>query len=399
MTFLPSSAYPQLPKIADKAYNAFLTRFNCPPRWLAVAPGRVNLIGEHIDYNDGFVLPVAIDRYTALAAGPAIDSTIHIESLDANEIIKSTSFDCHSHPAWAAYVLGPLLLCQQHGMEVEPFCAIIASDVPRGAGLSSSAALEVASATLAETISGQSLDPIEKARLCQKAEHDYANVPCGIMDQAASVAAKKDSALLLDCQAETWTSIPFGQSDVQLLIANTNVTHSLGDGQYAARRNECNEALLTLGKTSYRNVTPADIHSASLESILYKRATHVVSEITRTCEAAVALEQADWARFGELMNQSHISLSEDYQVSCKELDIMARIAWDLGPKEGLFGSRMTGGGFGGCTVSLVQSTASLDIANHMRQRYRRETGIESEIFIATPSEGTMGFTCHPSRKS
>ena len=399
MTMLPSSAYPPLPAIAEEARSAYIRRFGHPPRWLSVAPGRVNLIGEHVDYNDGLVLPVAIDRYTAMAAGPSnLDATV-IESLDKTESLQTTDFQCEGQPAWAAYVLGPLLLCQQHGLHLESFKAIVASDVPRGAGLSSSAALEVATATLAELMCGQSLEALEKARLCQRAEHEFANVPCGIMDQAASVASRANTALLLDCQTETWTNIPFGQSDVCLLIANTNVRHSLADGQYAKRRQECDLALRLLGKSSYREVSSVALESQNLEETLQKRAWHVVREIARTREAATALERADWIRFGQLMNESHLSLSEDYQVSCAELDTMARIAWDLGPTGGVFGSRMTGGGFGGCTVSLILTAHAANIADALQQAYHQETGIEPEIFMAMPSEGAWGIDCEPPQKS
>jgi galactokinase len=399
MTLLSSSATPQLPRIADQAFNAFLNRFGHPPLWLSVAPGRVNLIGEHIDYNDGYVLPVAIDRYTAIAAAPSPDDSTHIVSHGMTDTIRTHDFQCIGQPHWAAYVLGPLLLCREQGLHPGPFTALVVSDVPRGAGLSSSAALEVASATLAEVICDRSLGSIEKARLCQRAEHDYAHVPCGIMDQATSVAARANAALLLDCQAETWKTIPFGQSDVCLLIANTNVRHSLADGQYAKRRQQCDQALRAIGASSYRDIDLDALESATLDDIPYKRARHVLGEIARTREAAGALERADWVGLGQLMNESHHSLRDDYQVSCAELDKMASIAWNLGPTRGVFGSRMTGGGFGGCTVSLILSRESAAITQHLQNSYREETGIEAEIFVVEPSDGAQGIRCEPPQKS
>ena len=399
MTLLPPSATPQLPPIADEACKAFLNRFGRPPVWLSVAPGRVNLIGEHVDYNDGFVLPIAIDRYTAIAAAPSPDDSTQIVSNSTTDTIQTHDLQCIGQPRWAAYVLGPLLLCREQGIDPGPVTALVVSDVPRGAGLSSSAALEVASATLAEVICGRALGSIEKARLCQRAEHDYAHVPCGIMDQATSIAARANAALLLDCQAETWKIIPFGQSDVCLLIANTNVRHSLADGQYAKRRQQCDQALRAIGALSYRDVDLRTLESATLEDIPRKRARHVLGEIARTKEAAGALERADWVRLGQLMNESHCSLRDDYQVSCAELDSMASIAWKLGPSRGVFGSRMTGGGFGGCTVSLVLARESSAIAQHLQNTYREETGIEAEIFVVAPSDGAQGIRCEPRQKS
>ena len=399
MLFSATGANLPFPEISQQAISAYRQRFGDSPHWISIAPGRVNLIGEHVDYNDGLVLPIAIDRATAIAAGPVMDGTCRIESLDATEQIRTTDFSCHQQPAWAAYMLGPLLLCRKQGLQFKAFSAVIASDVPRGAGLSSSAALEVASATLAELICGVHLDSLEKARLCQRAEHEFAGVPCGIMDQATSVAARAGNALLLDCQSETWQNIPFGQQDVCLLIANTNVRHSLSDGQYAARREECEQALEYLGKSSYRDIDLSVVEASGLETRLLQRARHVVSEIVRTRQAAVALQSGDWYRFGKLMNESHRSLADDYQVSCTELDTMAKIHWDLGPSRGVFGCRMTGGGFGGCTVSLVQAEAATTVADHVQQTYQMATGIEPEIFIVTPSDGAHGMHLDRSQKS
>ena len=395
----PTEANPPIPKIGRQAIDAYRQRFGESPQWLSIAPGRVNLIGEHVDYNDGLVLPIAIDRCTAIAAGPSSDALSRMESLGATEQIQTTDFSCAGQPSWAAYVLGPLLLCQQRGLQFDPFSAVIASDVPRGAGLSSSAAIEVATATLVELMSGDRIEPIEKARLCQQAEHEFARVPCGIMDQAVSVAARADTALLLDCQSETWRNIPFGQRDVSLLVANTNVRHSLADGQYATRRQECSQALDQLGKSSYRDLTTKLIDDSSLEATLLKRARHVISEITRTRQAASTLESGDWVRFGNLMNESHRSLAEDYQVSCVELDTMAQIHWDFGLDHGVFGCRMTGGGFGGCTVSLAQAETAKSVAAQVKQSYRTATGIEPEIFIVAPSDGTRGILLDGTQKS
>jgi len=358
----------------------------------------VNLIGEHIDYNDGFVLPVAIDRYTAIAAATSRDAFTRIATAATDEIIDTEDLDLTNQPDWAAYVLGPLILCRQAGFDPGCIEAWIHSDVPRGAGLSSSAALEVATATLAEQIAGKKLDAVEKAKLCQRAEHQYANVPCGLMDQATSVAASAGTALLIDCREETWTEIPFASDDVCLLVANTNVHHQLSDGQYAVRREQCREALKRLGSESYRALTIDAVSRAAIDETLRSRARHVVTEIDRTRSAAEALRGGAWETLGRLMNESHVSLRDDYQVSCEELDTMAKIAWGMGTDRGVYGSRMTGGGFGGCTVSLVATEHAASIADVLATEYRRATGIEPDLFVVRPSRGATGVTCPPPPK-
>ncbi len=394
----PGSASQPHHAVADEAAIAFEKHFGRSPQWLGVAPGRVNLIGEHIDYNDGFVLPVAIDRYTAIAAATSRDAFTRIATAATDQIIDTEDLDLTNQPDWAAYVLGPLVLCRQAGFDPGCIEAWIHSDVPRGAGLSSSAALEVATATLAEQIAGKKLDAVEKAKLCQRAEHQYANVPCGLMDQATSVAASAGTALLIDCREETWTEIPFASDDVCLLVANTNVHHQLSDGQYAVRREQCREALKRLGSESYRALTIDAVSRAAIDETLRSRARHVVTEIDRTRSAAEALRGGAWETLGRLMNESHVSLRDDYQVSCEELDTMAKIAWGLGTDRGVYGSRMTGGGFGGCTVSLVATEHAASIADVLATEYRTATGIEPDLFVVRPSRGATGVTCPPPPK-
>ena len=384
--------------VADEAAIAFEKHFGRSPQWFGVAPGRVNLIGEHIDYNDGFVLPVAIDRYTAIAAAASRDGITRIATAASDEIINTKDLNFTSQPDWAAYVLGPLILCRQAGFDPGCIEAWIHSDVPRGAGLSSSAALEVATATLAEQIAGKELKAVEKAKLCQRAEHQYANVPCGLMDQATSVAASAGTALLIDCREETWTEIPFASDDVCLLVSNTNVHHQLSDGQYAVRREQCREALKLLGGKSYRALTIDTVTRAAIDETLRSRARHVVTEIDRTRHAAEALREGAWETLGRLMNESHMSLRDDYQVSCEELDTMAKIAWEIGADHGVYGSRMTGGGFGGCTVSLVAADRAGSIADVLATEYRRATAIEPDLFVVRPSQGATGITCPPPLK-
>jgi galactokinase len=389
----PSPPTAAIPPLAAEAARQFEQRYQRRPRWIALAPGRVNLIGEHIDYNDGVVLPMAIDRYTAIAAAPGDSPRFRIASREMPDSIDVPAgrISCDGQPRWSAYVLGPLALCQQAGLATGPLDAMLVSDVPSGAGLSSSAALEVATATLAEGVCNQSLGAMNKARLCQQAEHQYAKVPCGIMDQATSAAARRDHLLLLDCQSGQIEQIAMNDPAVSVLVANTNTPHQLVDGQYALRREQCRQALTQLRASSYRELSTEDIAAAAarLEPTLYRRARHVVSEIARTLAAADAIRRRDWSTTGRLMGESHRSLRDDFQVSCAELDTMVELAESLGNEGGVYGTRMTGGGFGGCTVTLVDARHAERIAEKLRQQYQRRTGIEPQLFLSRPSSGSF----------
>ncbi|MEK6249737.1 MAG: galactokinase [Planctomycetales bacterium] len=376
---------------AHAAERQFSQLYGRPPRWIAVAPGRVNLIGEHTDYNDGYVLPMAIDYYTAIAGDLSDSHRIRASSGQVSESISvdATSFDLANQPKWAGYLIGTLALCADSGLHVGAIDLAIHSNVPTGSGLSSSAALEVATATLAETVSGQRLDPMAKARLCQQAEHQYAGVPCGIMDQAISVTAVAGHAMLLDCRSGEFRSVVMEDPGIAILIANTNVKHALNDGEYAVRRSQCEQAVQDLGATSLRDVAMSDLEKAQnkLDPVIFRRARHVVTEISRTSNAAELLPKREWASIGKLMLASHESLRDDYQVSCPELDIMVEIAMALGPSGGVFGSRMTGGGFGGCTVSVVATDNAAMIAQQLHTAYHERTGIEPTIFVTCPAQG------------
>jgi galactokinase len=274
-------------------------------------------------------------------------------------------------------------------MQPGAFQAVIESSVPIGGGLSSSAALEVGTATLMEVITGTTLDPVDKALLCQKAEHEFAGVPCGIMDQFASVMGQADHAMLLDCRSREIEQIPFADPNITVLIVNTNVKHELSGGEYAERRAQCEAAARKLGVPSLRDATLSQLESQhdKLDPVEFRRARHAISEIERTTEAAAAVKTGDWPRVGRLMYASHDSLRYDYEVSCRELDLLVDLARNVGPSAGVIGSRMTGGGFGGCTVSLVE-TAKVDaIAPHLVHSYRTATGIEPTILSSRPVRG------------
>ena len=330
--------------MAQQVSDVFQQRFGRQPEWITAAPGRVNLIGEHIDYNDGFVLPLAIERYVVLAAAPSAASeptgfrvfSTHGELLEQWPVDGAPS---GGKGSWISYLWGVLELCQQQGLTTGPLDIVVHSTVPVGGGLSSSAALEVATATLVEAICGHTFDPVEKALLCQKAEHEYAGVPCGIMDQFSSVMGQENGLILLDCRSAEAELVPLEGDGVSLLITNTNVKHELTGGEYAERRGQCEAAAEILQVGSLRDCTLEKLqqHADEMEPILAQRARHVISEIDRTATAADAVRRGDWNTAGELMYASHQSLKDDYEVSCDELDVLVALARELGVAGGIYG--------------------------------------------------------------
>jgi galactokinase len=272
---------------------------------------------------------------------------------------------------------------------------VLHADLPQGGGLSSSAALEVAVATLVEALSGTTLAPLRKALLCQRAEHEFAGVPCGIMDQCSSVMGREGALLLLDCRSRQVQLTPLAGPEVVALIVNSNVRHELTDGGYAARRRQCEEAARTLGVPALRDVTPQGLERerSRLDDAHYRRARHVVTEIARTVEAADALRRGDWDTVGRLMYASHASLRDDFQVSCAELDLLVELA--AGAGDGVIGSRMTGGGFGGCTVSLVRREALDGVVRHVAGGYQRQAGREATVFVTRPVDGARVIKAPP----
>jgi galactokinase len=385
-----------MPKLLEtlvaKTSSRFEDRHSEPPQWVVAAPGRVNLIGEHVDYNDGFVLPMAIDRYTVIAAGPAAgdESTFASDLADEAATISLVAPAKHATRGhWSNYVAGVVAGCLSRGMRPGGFRAVIGSDVPLGGGLSSSAALEVATATLLETITGGELEPVAKALLCQQAEHEFAGVPCGIMDQFASTLCQADHLMLLDCRSRQVELIPFTDDALTVLIINSNVKHELSGGEYAERRGQCEAAAQKLGVSSLRDATLEQLETVrdKLDPVEFRRARHAISEIARTSAAATAMKVGDLAQVGRHMAASHASLRDDYEVSCRELDLLVELADGIGRDGGVFGSRMTGGGFGGCTVSLVETARVDEIAGKVTAAYQRATGVEPTVLTSRPSRG------------
>ena len=381
-----------LKELADHVAAEFQKTYGRPPRWIVAAPGRVNVIGEHTDYNDGFVLPMAIERYAVMAADTA-SAPGKISVYDAH-FKESATIDVSApvtkgQPKWSNYIRGVLAGFQHRGVKIPALDVAFMSTVPLGGGLSSSAALEVCTATLLEAATGKTIDPIEKALLTQKAEHDFAGVPCGIMDQFISALGREGHLLLLDCRTRQTELVPMSDPSIALLVINTNVKHELGSGEYARRRAECEQAAKIIGVASLRDATAAQLEKAKgkMSEVVYRRARHVLGEIERTLHAAEGIRHSNWTSVGNLMYASHAALRDDYEVSCKELDVVVEIAEEIGFRGGVYGCRMTGGGFGGCCVALVRADGVDAITKKIAADYQAKTGIAAAIFASRPAAG------------
>ena len=377
-------------ELALKAKKELASNFGVESTLVSVAPGRVNLIGEHIDYCDGFVLPLAIERYVGIAARPNDSQTARISTTREDTIeIDLSKVQEIADPKWSNYLRGIIRGFQDLKYKLPGFDASIVSSVPLGAGLSSSAALECAFATLLEGLVDTVLPIADKALLAQRAEHDFAGVPCGIMDQFASAFGMKNQLILIDCHSSEPEMVPFSDPSLSIIVANTNVSHDLSDGGYSTRRKETEDGLALTGKESWRDVTMEDVYAAQekMDDRIFRRSRHVVTEIARTAQAVEAFKSYDFSNIGSLMESSHRSLRDDFEVSCDELDLMVALATEIGLEGGVLGARMTGGGFGGSTVTLCHSINAEIIARQMNDRYLALTGIEPLLFVTRPAAG------------
>ena len=357
------------------------------------APGRVNLIGEHTDYNDGFVLPMAIDKETAIAAVARNDRKIRAYSINLEEL---SEFDLdeetpHRQGFWLNYVEGVAKLLEKNGAKLTGADLLIWSDVPTGAGLSSSAALETVVGFALSNLSGQAVNRITLAKIGQQTEHEYVGAKVGIMDQFVSAHAEARHALLLDCRSLKYENVPLETKEVAIVICDTNVKHDLASSEYNTRRHECEQAVEKLKKflpqiVNLRDVILKDFdeYGEHLPDIPRRRARHIITENARVLEAAGALKNHDLESFGKLMWESHESLRDDYEVSCKELDLLVEIAKET---EGVLGARMTGGGFGGSTVNLVKRTHLGRFKEKIRREYQHQTEIKPTILVSEASGG------------
>lgn len=383
--------------LVAQARQAFAARFGRPPRFGAGAPGRVNLIGEHTDYNDGFVMPLAIDRYTVIVAAIASDnrSSIFARDLDRVETVDLTALLTAIPGSFANYVLAVVEQFQKRGVPIANLDLLITGNLPRGSGLSSSASLEVAVATLLEQVHAAALPPLpplDKALLCQVAEQQFVGVPCGIMDMFIISVAQPDTAMLIDCRSLQHELVPFPTPDeAALLIFDTGVERSLRSGEYAKRRQVCAAAAQRLGVPSLRDANIAQvIESPALDDDERRKALHVVSENARVLDAAAALRAGDFARLGELMFQSHGSLRDLYDVSIDELNLLVDLAHAARDRNGdVWGARLTGAGFGGCAIVLCRPEARQRVAAELSEKFTDRFGRAPGVFPAKAVAGAQ----------
>lgn len=365
--------------------QAFMARFGEAPRQLVRAPGRVNLIGEHTDYNDGFVLPLAIERAVWIALRPRNDRRVQLFSL---EFYSEGHFELdrlEKVSGWLEYPKGVAWALQEAGLELRGFDGVLSGDVPRGAGLSSSAALELAAAKAFHAVSGFAWEPARMAQLAQRAENRWVGVNCGIMDQLISAAGVAGHALLIDCRSLELTPVPLPPGS-KVVILDTATRRGLVDSAYNERRRQCEAAARFFGVAALRDVSLAQFSAAAarLEPVMAKRARHVISENERTLQAAEAMRQGDSARLGQLMNNSHTSLRDDFEVSSAALNTMVELAQ---AHPGCFGARMTGAGFGGCAVALVAEPQMTAFVAEVTAHYQQRTGLTPQVTVTTASQG------------
>jgi galactokinase len=369
----------------------FARRFGESPR-IYQAPGRVNLIGEHTDYNDGFVMPAAIGLYTWAAIAPRSDRKLVICSENVSARAEFNLDDLPSTRAgrWSDYAIGVAKMLEASGIMLAGANLIIAGDVPHGAGLSSSASMEVAVGYALLEATGQNIGRTKLAQLCQQAENEFVGARCGIMDQFIASHGKRDHALLLDCRSLEYRLLPL-RGDARLVICNTMIKHNHATGEYNQRRSECEAGVKHLAKNhpsvrALRDASLADLAACSSElpDRILRRCRHVIQENIRVIDAAAALEREDLETFGELMGQSHRSLRDDFEVSCRELDLMVELAVQA---EGIYGARMMGGGFGGCTINLVRSDYVESFKLAVSEAYEQSTGMKPDVYVCTAADG------------
>jgi galactokinase len=373
--------------------NEFSARF-AGSASLVRAPGRVNLIGEHTDYNEGFVLPTAIDFFCWVAIAPRNDRVLALYSENFDDTVEASLDDLNVRATgkWADYPLGVAWALERAGYRLRGANLYIKGDVPLGAGLSSSAAVEVSTGYALVSLAHEAIESTKLALLCQKAENEFVGARCGIMDQFVSCHGREGNALLLDCRSLNSRQVPI-PPQVHLVICNTMIQHRLGTGEYNVRRAECETAVRKLsqvlpGIRALRDVSLAELENNRelLGETIYKRCRHVITENQRTVEAATALQTGQVEALRQVMANSHRSLRDDYEVSCRELDVLVELAER---QPGVFGARMTGGGFGGCTINLVSATESGEFRRRMSEEYESVTGLKPDIYICQASQGAQ----------
>jgi len=356
------------------------------------APGRVNLIGEHTDYNLGFVLPIALDLVTEVDTNPgSTRESLQLQSATYEQSAGWPVSEIESlkpEHQWTDYVVGVAQQLLKLGYSIEPVKLDFKSTVPEGAGLSSSAAIEVSSALA--LLRGRAIEPLELAKLCQRAEREFVGVPSGIMDQYISVFGRKDKAVMIDCRSLEHSYVPLPPADqLEIWAVNSLVKHALGNSAYKERVAECAAAAAVLKVQSLRDATLHNLESTPMPNVFLRRARHIVTENARVQMFVRAAQQTDLERMGQLFAESHLSMQHDYEITCEEIDFLADTAMAV---DGCYGSRMTGGGFGGCTVNLLRPTAVLRFKQDIAEAYQDRFGIAPQFIRCTPSDGATALT-------
>jgi galactokinase len=376
---------------AEKVYDTYKQQFDHTPDLIVSAPGRVNLIGEHTDYNDGFVLPMAIDRKICIGGALRDDEHVCVYSLNLQEKVEFSIASLKKEEKWTDYIQGVINEFLKSGEQIRGFNGVLYGNVPLGSGLSSSAAIEVATAFFLAHLNDIDISPEEMAKLCQRAENRFVGMNCGIMDQFISRLGQQGHALYLDCRDLCYQLIPFDIEGYVVAICNSNVKHKLVDSAYNERRAQCEEGVRLLQPKlgnikALRDVSSEqlDTYKSLLPPIVYQRCKHVITEDERVKEAVSVLQRSDIIAFGTLLNQSHESLRVDYEVSCPEIDTLVEIAQQV---NGTAGSRITGGGFGGCTISIVQKSILEEFKATILEEYTKRTGITAEIYVSKAEDG------------
>jgi len=374
--------------------QAFRRLFDSDPEVVVRAPGRVNLIGEHTDYNEGFVLPAAIDRYVWFAGRRRQDRTVRAHSIDFADAVEFSldRIEKDAAHSWSNYLRGVTKLLEGNGRRLAGADLVFGGDVPREAGLSSSAAVEVGAAVFWQRLLGLDLAAVDTVKLARRSENEFVGVPSGIMDQFVSALGRRGHALFLDCRDLKYRHVPLA-AEAAIVVCNSGVRRALAQSEYELRVRQCQSAVEQLRSTgleveSLRDVKLGDLitRGKKLDPLLLKRASHIVTENDRVREAVRVLEQGDLKFFGRLMNASHKSLRDDYEVSSKELDALVELAWQ---QPGVLGARMTGAGFGGCTVNLVEQAAADSFVQAVQEGYERALGLKAEVYVCRPSDGAL----------
>ena len=371
--------------LSKQVSESFVKHFGDKPSLIVRAPGRVNLIGEHTDYNDGFVLPMAIDRAIWIAVRPRTDCVVRIRSLDFEAETVFSLDDLKKEQGWAEYLKGIAYILQAEGCELSGWEGVMMGDVPRGSGLSSSAAVEMATARVFASVSNLKWDAAYMARIGQRAENEWVGVNCGIMDQMASAASKEGHALFLDCRSLEIQHVPL-PDHVAIVVMDTSTRRGLVDSAYNERRSQCEEAARFFGVKALRDVSLEEFEKrkSGLREVVMRRARHIITDDQRVLDAMQAMQANDVVRLGNILNAGHISLRDDFEITNDALNQIVEAAQE---QSSCYGARMTGGGFGGCAIALVDAGKVNAFVDSVEKAYRKKSGLEPQIYVCKASAG------------